>query len=95
MRTTIFLQGCKIKDQVASGNKKLVACAIRYVTYLKTGLFAAHLGLPFPCDLVQKLVGEMDSHVKGDGTLFVPLRSLHLVAFRGKKVLGHTWIGSL
>lgn len=37
-RATIFLQGCKIKDQVAS-LKKLVASAIRYVTYLKTFFF--------------------------------------------------------
>ena len=93
-RATMFLQGCKIKDQVAS-LKKLVACAVRYVTYLKTCFFAVRLGLPFPIHLAQKLAEEMDSHVKGDGMLYVPLRGLHLVDFRGEKVLGHAQIGSL
>lgn len=83
-RATIFLQGCKIKDQVAS-LKKLVACAIRYVTYLKT--FRPSV----PHSSGTELAEEMDSHVKGNGMLYVQ----HLVAFRGKKVLGHTQIGSL
>lgn len=87
-RATIFLQGCKIKDQVAS-LKKLVACAIRYVTYLKT--FRPSV----PHSSGTELAEEMDSHVKGNGMLYVQLRGLHLVALRGKKVLGHTQIGSL